>query len=177
MIWATVTSQSCFADCIELFYLWLQRIQSIQFWYWPSGDVHVYNLLLHCWKRVFAMISVFSSQNSVRLCTASFCTSKVTPGISWFPIFAFQSSLMKKTSFVCVSSRMLVDLHGTIQHQLFSFNGQGIDLDNCYIEWFALETNGDHSAIFETASKYCISDSSVDYESYSISSKGFLPQL
>ena len=29
--------------------------------------------------------------------------------------------------------------------------------------------------IFETASKYCISDSFVDYDGYSISSKGVLP--
>ena len=40
------------------------------------------------------------------------------------------------------------------------------------IEWFALETNRDHSVIFEIASKYCISDSFVDYDGYSISSKG-----
>ena len=26
MIWATVSSQSCFCDCIQLFHLWLQRI-------------------------------------------------------------------------------------------------------------------------------------------------------
>jgi len=31
------------------------------------------------------------------------------------------------------------------------------------------------SVVFEVASKYCISDSSVDYDGYSISSKGFLP--
>ena len=43
------------------------------------------------------------------------------------------------------------------------------------IEWFALETNRDHSVIFEITSKYCISDSFVDYEDYSIFSKGFLP--
>ena len=42
------------------------------------------------------------------------------------------------------------------------------------IEWFALETNRDHSVIFEIASKYCISDSLVDYDGYSISSKEFL---
>ena len=40
------------------------------------------------------------------------------------------------------------------------------------MEWFALETNRDHSVIFEIASKYCILDSKIDYESYSISSKG-----
>ena len=35
----------------------------------------------------------------------------------------------------------------------------------------------DHSVIFEIASKYCISDSSVDHDGYSISSKGFLPTV
>ena len=33
--------------------------------------------------------------------------------------------------------------------------------------------NRDHSIIFEIASKYCISDSSVDHDGYSISSEGF----
>ena len=50
----------------------------------------------------------------------------------------------------------------------------GIDLHYCDIEWFALERNRDHSVILETASKYCTLDSSLDYERYSISSKGFL---
>ena len=56
----------------------------------------------------------------------------------------------------------------------FSITGRGIDLDYCDIEWFALETNRDHSVVLEIASKYCISDSFVDHEGYSISSKGFL---
>ena len=37
------------------------------------------------------------------------------------------------------------------------------------------EMNRDHSVVFETASKYCILDSFVDCEGYSISSKGFVP--
>ena len=45
------------------------------------------------------------------------------------------------------------------------------------IEWFALETNRDHSVVSEIASMYCISDSFVDYDGYSISSKGFLPTV
>ena len=56
----------------------------------------------------------------------------------------------------------------------FSITGWGIGLDYCDIEWFALEMNRDHSAIFEVASKYCISDSFVDHDGFSISSKGFL---
>ena len=70
----------------------------------------------------------------------------------------------------------LVGLHRTIQLQLFSVTGWGIDLGYCDIEWFALETNRDHSVVFEIASKYCISDSFVDHDGYSISSKGFLPR-
>ena len=37
--------------------------------------------------------------------------------------------------------------------------------------------NRNDSVIFEIASKYCISDSLVDYDDYSISSKGFLPTV
>ena len=37
-------------------------------------------------------------------------------------------------------------------------------MDYCDIKWFALETSRHHSVIFETASKYCISDSFADYE-------------
>ena len=40
-----------------------------------------------------------------------------------------------------------------------------------------LDMNRDHSVVFETVPKYCISDSFVDYEGYSISSKGFLPTV
>ena len=47
-------------------------------------------------------------------------------------------------------------------------------MDNCDIEWFALEMNRDHSVIFEIASKYCILDSLVEYDGYPIFSKGFL---
>ena len=57
----------------------------------------------------------------------------------------------------------------------FGISGWGIDLDYCDIEWFVLVTNRDHSVVFEIASKYCISDTFVDYDCYSISSKGFLP--
>ena len=35
----------------------------------------------------------------------------------------------------------------------------------------------DHPVVFEIASKYCILDSFIDYEGYSLSSKGFLPTV
>ena len=34
-----------------------------------------------------------------------------------------------------------------------------------------------NSVVFKIASKYCISDSFVDSDAYSISSKGFLPAV
>ena len=71
----------------------------------------------------------------------------------------------------------LVGLHRTLQLQLLQLTGWGIDLDYHDIEWFALGMNRDHSVIFEIASKYCILDPFVDYDGYSISSKGFLPTV
>ena len=71
----------------------------------------------------------------------------------------------------------LVGLHRTFSFSFFSVTGWGIDLDYCYIGWFALEMNRDHFVVFETASKYCISDSFVDHDAYSISFKEFLPTV
>ena len=71
----------------------------------------------------------------------------------------------------------LVHLHITVQLQLLQHHWSGLDLDYHDIEWFALEMNRDHSVIFEIASKYCILDSFVDCDGYSISSKGFLPTI
>ena len=58
----------------------------------------------------------------------------------------------------------LVGLHRTFNFSFFSITGWDVDLDYCDIEWFALETNRDHSVVFETASKYGISDSFVDLQ-------------
>ena len=52
-----------------------------------------------------------------------------------------------------------------------------MDLDYCDTEWFALEIARGHSVVFEIASKYCISESFLDHDGYSISSKGFLPTV
>ena len=157
MIWATVSSQSCFC--------WLCRDS-------PSlAAKNRINLilvltirwcLLCCWKRVFTMTSAFSWQNSISLCPVSFCALRpdlpVTPGISWLPSFAFQSPMMKRTSIFGVSSRrscrssqnpstsassaLVVGTQGWI---IVILNG---------LSW----TNRDHSVIFEIAPKFCILD-------------------
>ena len=88
---------------------------------------------------------------------------------------------MKRTYFGVLVLKGLVGLaaaaglHRTVQ--LLQHYGQGIGLDYPDIEWFALEEVRDHSVIFEIASKYCILDSFVDHDGYSISSEGFLPTV
>ena len=74
-----------------------------------------------------------------------------------------------------VSSKRSLGLHRTIHLQLLQHYWLVHRLDYCDIEWFALETNRDHAVVFEIPPKYCILDSFIDYEGYSISSKGFLP--
>ena len=71
----------------------------------------------------------------------------------------------------------LVGLHVPFNFSFFSISGWGIELDYFDIEWLALETNRDHFVMFGDAPKYCTLDSFVDYEGYSISSKGFLPTV
>ena len=53
----------------------------------------------------------------------------------------------------------LVGLRKTVQLQLLQHYWLGHRLNNCDIEWFALEMNRDNSVGFEIASKYCSLDS------------------
>ena len=83
--------------------------------------------------------------------------------------------MMKRTSSLVL---VLEGSYKFIEPFNFSFLDINVsDIDYFYIEWFPLETNRDHSVIFEIAPKHCILDSFVDYEGYSISSKGFLPAV
>ena len=52
-------------------------------------------------------------------------------------------------------------MYESFNFSFFSISGWGIDLDYCDIEWFALETNRDHSVIFEIAPKYCMRDTEI----------------
>ena len=84
---------------------------------------------------------------------------------------------MKRTSVFVLVLEAPVGLIEPFIFSFFSITGWGTDLDFSNIEWFALEKNRDLSVTFEIASKYCISDSFVDYEGYSFSSKGLLPTV
>ena len=124
------------------------------------------------------MTSVFSWQNSVNLCPASFCTPRpnlpVTLGISRLPSFAFQSPIMKKTSFLGVSSKGFCrssQKHSTSTSSVLLVRAQ--TQITVILNGLSWKRNQDHSDAFEIAPKYCILDSSVGYEGSSIS-QGFL---
>ena len=110
MIWATVSSQSCFC--------WLYRASSsltakniinlisvLAIWW----CLHVEFSLVLLEDDVCAMTSAFSWQNSISLCPASFCTPRpnlpMTSDISWLPPFVFQFPMRKRTSYFGVSCR------------------------------------------------------------------------
>ena len=140
--------------------------------------------LLCGWKRVFVVTSAFSWQNSVSLCPASFCTLRpnlpVSSGISWLSTCALQPPVMKRTSFLVLVLEGLVRLHRTGQLQLLQRYWLGHRLGLLWYWMVCLgneQRSRDHSDVFEIASKYCISDSSVDPDGYSISSEGFLPAV
>ena len=91
---------------------------------------------------------------------------------------------MKRTSFFGISSRRScrssqnhstsvssVLLVGAKTWITLILNG----LSSNHSEWFGNDQSP--FVIFEIAHKYCISDSFVDYEGYSISSKGLLPTV
>ena len=87
------------------------------------------SLLLCCWKRVFAMTSAFSWQNSVSLWPALFYTPRtnlpIAPDICWLPSFTFHSPIMKWTSFWVLVLEGLIGLHRTIQLQLLQHYWSG----------------------------------------------------
>ena len=79
---------------------------------------------------------------------------------------------MKKNSFLLwILENVVCQL---LQHLWL---GRRLELLWCKIITFALRTNLAHSVIFESAPKYCISDSSVNHVGCSISSKGILPTV
>ena len=163
MIWATVSSWSCFC--------WLYRaspslaaksiinlILILTIWWCPCAESSLVLL-----EEVVCYNQCILLANSVSLCPASFCSPRpnlpVTPGVSWLPTFAFQSPVMKRTSLWVLVLEGLVRLHRTLHFQLLQHYCSGHRLGLLSYELFALETNRDHSVIFEIASKYCILNS------------------
>ena len=120
-MWATVSSQSCFGRASPSLAAKniINLISGLTIWWCP----HVESSLVLLEEGV-CYDSVFSWQNSISFCPTSFSTPNlpVTPGVSWLPTFAFQSPIMRRTSFFGVLVlKGLVGLHRTIQLQLFQY--------------------------------------------------------
>ena len=179
MIWATIGYQSCFCRLYRAYPSLTAKniinlISILTIWWCPCVESSI--VLLEegvCYDQcvLLAKLFHFVSQGQTYLLlqvSLDFLLLHSSP-LWWKGHFFF--------FFFGVSSRGLIDLHRAIQFQLFGISGWGIDLGYCDIEWFAFEMNWDHSVISKIAPKYCILDSFVGYDSYSISCKGFLPTV
>ena len=173
MIWATVSSRSCFC--------WLYRAS-------PSlaakNIISLISVLTIWWcsyvESSLVLLEV-SWQNSAGLCRGSFCIPR--------PNFLL---LQESLDFVLLHSiplwwkgylfwvfvlKGLVSLYRTIQLQLLQHYWLGHRLGLLWYWMVCLGTNRDHSVLFEIASEYCILDSFIDYDGYSISSRGILATI
>ena len=107
-----------------------------------------------------------------------FCTSRpnlpITSDISWVPTFAFQTPIMKRTSFLGVSSRRSCrSFIEPFNFSFFSISGWGIDLDYSDTE-NVLSWKQTKIILFLRLHPSTAFWTVVAYEGYSISSKGFL---
>ena len=115
---------------------------------------------------------------TLSLCPASFRIPRpnlpVTPGVSWLPTFAVQFPIMKKTSFGVLVLKGLVDLPRTIQLQLLQHYWSGHRLGLLWYWMVCLGNEQRSFCHFWDCIQILHSDPFVNYDVYSISSKGFL---
>ena len=156
MIWATVSSWSCFC--------WLYRASP------SSAAKNIINLIL-----VLTIWWCPCLESSLVLLEKGICYDQciLLAKLLAFALLHFvlqgQACLLLQVSldFLILHSISLwwkghllwVSILELFNFSFFGITGWGINLDYCDIEWFALEMNKDHSVIFEIASKYCILDS------------------
>ena len=168
MIWATVNPISCFC-----------------WWYTASPILAIKNIInlisiLTIWWCSCIKACLVLSRNGICygqcVLLPEFCTPRpnlpVIPCISWLPTFAFQSTIMKMTSFVLVLVLGgIVCLHKIDQLQLLQHKWLRCRLGLLWCWLVFLGNEGTFCHFW--GSKYCISDS-FEYDGYSISSMGFL---
>ena len=106
----------------------------------------------------------------------------VTPGVSWLPTFAFQSPIMKRTSFWVLVLKGLVGLHRTVQLQLLQCYWLGYRHWLGH-SWITVILNGlpwkqtEIILSFVRLHPSTAFRSFVDHDGYSISSQWFLPTV
>ena len=167
MIWVTVSSWSCFC--------WLNSFSFFGFKKYNQSDFSIDYLVMSMCRVISWVVGkgylvwpACSLEKTVSHCPSSFCTPEpkfpVIPGISWLPTLHSKSLRWKG------------HLHRTGQLQLLQHQLLGHRLGLLW--WMVCLGNEPRSFfIFQVVPKYCILDSFVDYEGYSISSKGFFPRV
>ena len=93
--------------------------------------------------------------------------------VSWLPSFAFQFPIMKRTSFLVLVLEVLVGLYRTVQLQLLQHYWLGHRL-GLALYWMVRLGNKQIILSFLRLHPSTVFQTFVDYNGYSISSKGFL---
>ena len=157
MIWATVSSTSCFC--------WLCSFCIISCKKYNQFNFSIYHLMMSMCRVISCVVGrgcllwpVCSFGKTLCFCPASSCTLRpnlpVISGVFWVSTFAFLSPVMKRTSFLCVLVlEGVVGLHRTSQLQLTWHQWLGYKLGLLWCWMVYLETNWDHSVIFKVAHK------------------------
>ena len=135
-------------------------------------------------KECFAVVIVFTWQNSVSFCPVSFCVPRqmcLLLQVSLDFLLFNSSPLWWKGClffffFLVLVLESLIGLQRMGKLQLLWHQWLGMDLDYCDIGWFTLEMNWDPSVISELHPSAAV-DSFVDSEGYSSSSKEYLPSV
>ena len=129
MIRATVSSRSCFCLLYRASpYLAAKNVINLilvlTVWWCPFVESSL--VLLEeavCYDQRILLAKVYEPLPCFIPCSkAKFAC---TPGVSWLPTFAFHSPIIKRTSFLGVSSKTLVGLHRSIQLQLLQHYWSG----------------------------------------------------
>ena len=146
MVWATVSSWSCFCSLYRTSPSLaakniINRISVLTIWWCP-----------HVESSLVLLEEGFLGKTLLSLCPASFCTPRpnlpLTPGVSWLPTFAFQSPIMKRTSVLVLVLKGLVALHRTIQLQLLQHYWLGHVIQVIGLLWYWVVCLGNEQRSF-----------------------------
>ena len=162
MIWAIVSSQSCFADSVELSIFGCNEYNQFDF----SIDHLVMSMdrVVSC---VVGRACFLWPVHSLGKALLAFALHFLLQGQTYLFLQVFLDFLLLHSSplwwkghlFLMLVLEGLVGIIEPFDFSFFGIRGWDIDLYYSNIEWFALETNRDHCVIFEIASKYCLSNS------------------
>ena len=180
MIWATVSSRSCFC--------WLYRVSPCL----ASRNIRNLISVSTIWQCPGVASSLALLKKGVcydhcvhlpKVCLPTPCFilySKVKfPCYSRYLLtsyFCVPITFEEKEFFLLLFALESVSGLHRFPVPLTNFHFFGIRFQLLWCWMVCLGKNRDHCVIFEIAPKYCISDSFVDYEGYSISCNGFCPQ-